>query len=1503
MQQVPKNRQLLAFLKNFATLRRKRITVYGSGDRVLWLADLMDELPSKWKDAFRSVFSADKPDEMPELWLEIRKKRRPEPPPVPEEIKCWLPEKFLDKPEEYVRRNTNDLLGLLREKITVLTPKKSPEPYAPPDRPLTAPQDVQEERLLQDHPEVEEAWLEYLVNRWESWAQEIHIWQDVQRVYEDVDFMRRRLEEAEERYELVLAIGLLQWRDPFDVTIKRHLLTAPAEISQDAARGVLTVTPAASFDGFRIELDMLELQHQPDLGPVKKELEDLLEELDIRVWDKAKVGKILHIIANRASPDAWVDEEGWKPLERVDKTFRVVFAPALILRERRPTAYDELISRFLEASENEPHFSPTEPWEQFIAEGEASSGLDEVVPADDTISGSGGDRLYFPLDTNEEQKKIAERLRIRPYVLVKGPPGTGKSHTIANLICHLLASGERVLVTAHAPKALAVLHELLPGDIPNLCVMAFGSTRDDQKLLEDSIRRILARKNEWNPQWAQQEIKRLDEELSRLEEERAIIDGQLRQCREAETHRHTLFGGYQGTTAQIARQLERDQETYGWFPDVVNPDSRCPLETSDLVFLAGVHGSLTEERLNELHLEVGDFPLPEPEAFRQTIEALSVAEQKSQALCKAVDVQELGRLQYFPDATLENCKAFLNNLEDGIIRASRVLGKLSGEILKDLLSGQDVRWLRLIQNLEALLAQIKAACEKLGTARVELPKDVERSKLLGDARRRLEHFRKGGRRGFSFFAPQIVRETRYVEESCWVNGDVPRDPGSLEILVTFLELEALIQQFSATCPELANLINQPDLRGAAQIAEELVNELACLLRLFADREQHPLTIIPIHERVLLVELGELQKWLALLAAEMARRAAERAKEAPETWLSNIRSLSDGNLHPCMHELAGAIAERNAIKWKAAWKARERFKEEKECFNHYQELVNRLEQECPGLKSLLNSTCGNPEWRERILRLDQAWAWVATRAWLRQVINKDNYNVLTEQRKEIEKKIEATILRLVELRAWKAFFDRLDERTQQSLIAWQKAMARVGKGTGKYAFKHRRAARSYLRDCIQKIPAWIMPAHKLWDTVTAEVGMFDTIIIDEASQAGIESLILLLLGKRIVVVGDEKQNSPEAVGVLEDDIARLAREHLRDFRFREEFRPDTSLYDHAERAFGNVISLREHFRCVPEIIRFSNDLCYTDAPLIPLRQPPPGRLPPLQVTFVSGGFCEGEGSRLINRVEADQIVRTIQKCLEDEAYKGKTMGVIILQGNAQAELIERKLAEVLEPKEREERKLRCGVPATFQGDQRDVIFLSLVVAPNHSYRALTGLPDQRRFNVAMSRAKDQVWLFHSVRQDELSREDLRWRLLHFFYSPGQGALEELYEEKERLEREGSQRPRQIGTQPDPYESWFEVDVALELLRRGYRVRPQYEVSGYRIDLVIEGLEHRLAVECDGDAWHGPEQYEHDMARQRQLERAGWTFVRIRESEFYANRRDALQLIEEGCKQLKIHPREL
>ena len=79
----------------------------------------------------------------------------------------------------------------------------------------------------------------------------------------------------------------------------------------------------------------------------------------------------------------------------------------------------------------------------------------------------------------------------------------------------------------------------------------------------------------------------------------------------------------------------------------------------------------------------------------------------------------------------------------------------------------------------------------------------------------------------------------------------------------------------------------------------------------------------------------------------------------------------------------------------------------------------------------------------------------------------------------------------------------------------------------------------------------------------------------------------------------------------------------------------------------------------------------------------------------------------------------------------------------------------------------------------------------------------------------------------------------------------------------------------------------IMARGYRkVSVQHSVGRYRIDIVVEGPHARLAVECDGDRWHGPDVWHKDRARQQVLERANWTFERIRGSAFYRDPDTAL-----------------
>lgn len=79
-----------------------------------------------------------------------------------------------------------------------------------------------------------------------------------------------------------------------------------------------------------------------------------------------------------------------------------------------------------------------------------------------------------------------------------------------------------------------------------------------------------------------------------------------------------------------------------------------------------------------------------------------------------------------------------------------------------------------------------------------------------------------------------------------------------------------------------------------------------------------------------------------------------------------------------------------------------------------------------------------------------------------------------------------------------------------------------------------------------------------------------------------------------------------------------------------------------------------------------------------------------------------------------------------------------------------------------------------------------------------------------------------------------------------------------------------------------------------------IAGYSIDLVVEGMQGRLAVECDGDKWHGAERYEQDMARQRMLERCGWIFWRVRGSTFYIDPDHAMNGLWKVLEDLNIKP---
>jgi very-short-patch-repair endonuclease len=329
-------------------------------------------------------------------------------------------------------------------------------------------------------------------------------------------------------------------------------------------------------------------------------------------------------------------------------------------------------------------------------------------------------------------------------------------------------------------------------------------------------------------------------------------------------------------------------------------------------------------------------------------------------------------------------------------------------------------------------------------------------------------------------------------------------------------------------------------------------------------------------------------------------------------------------------------------------------------------------------------------------------------------------------------------------------------------------------------------------------------------------------------------------------------------------------------------PMTSLYELGGMIYpSDTLMLREHFRCVEPIMRFSSQ--FYDYPLVPLRIPMENeRLdPPLIDIYVPHG--RRNKSRKVNKAEAEVIVDQIKSFVSDPLNSKRSIGVISLIGHDQSKVIYDMLVDELGTETVERHHILCGDSATFQGQERDVVYLSMVSCPATT-TSLTARRYAQRFNVAMSRARDRIVLVRSVAASHLKEGDLKLKVIEHMRNP--------------MAEANVVRPNGVLEQ---CESEFERDFARRMLALGYRLRAQVPVAGRRIDFVIEGAENaRLAIELDGDKWHGPERWAEDIHRQKSLERMGWKFWRCWGSNWVSDKEGCISDLIATLGEMRIQP---
>ena len=1292
----------------------------------------------------------------------------------------------------------------------------------------------------------------------------------------------KRINDYEEKIEIIFGQKLLIWKSNENERIERYILEANLEMFVDPIKDIISLKiNKEKFRGFVadfLNLESYKIKDKISFYNFIKNFND--EKIDTKVNLRDEVKKYINYISleNEIINRDYKEDDIVKAL----KTF-IFNNSGIIIRNKHTKLWIEDLNKIIDMCDKTEFSSII--LNMFNADFSNDKQVHELLD-DKTYNKDSQEEILFPLPSNEEQYKIVDKVKSSNIVLVQGPPGTGKSHTIANLISYYISKGKKVIVTSEKSKALEVLRDKIPEKIRCL-TLALLNEKGVDKELEYSIQTVLKeQQDERELDKTEKLIEKLYERLEEIHNKKQNVLHKIIEVMSIDTISHR----------REINEILNDETTNEW--DLMNiaiwleqNKQYRIISKSDLENYNYENPKKFFEKLDDICDEIKDKKLaiskevPVNKYLQNNDIELYIRENLKYKNYKLHNLQLNSAIK---QANLTN--DIIDNLKIKIEELSYLYKFFEKEWIKSNIN-YDVFWDQ-VKDIKILIESNKDFImnteKELFDFSIKFSDESEKEIYQENIKNILELFDNNGKISIL----DKIKYNRYInnlkgllynEKTITKNNIKQKD---LILIKNAIDYYILVDSINLKIKKVLNIdlfkilniaINQfgKFKEKILNIFNALINFRTYVSEIEKDFNQvintnlFKISYLDTKEETINYILDDLQYYITINSSE--NRNKEIIKEIREFYKNyKLQNLEDYLTAIERNKLDESISNKKELLY------------EINIINQYNNLKKSYLKIVEEKNNLISNYIYKFTFDERQFlkdNIDKILKYHYIEKYYLSLESKTSeLPHLYEERKRLIKEEKNVISDLIATKGWYYQNKKMSYEISTSLNRWINLKKKLGRGTGKNANIYLRQMREEMNVAKNAIPVWIMPIDKLIEQYPfTNEPPFDILIMDESSQTSVLDVSALARAKKIIIVGDDKQISPTNSFTRIDEINDLRYKYLKNNIWDLQIAKDTSIYDIIQTICGNrKITLTEHFRCLPEIINYSNKEFYNmEINPLKIRGKENTIDKPIKTIYVPNATCKKIGAQIYNQNEIERIVDLVSEIREDEQYANKTIGIIALQNGSQRYI--QKLTELIMQKFGEnfikERKIKIGTTYDFQGDERDVIILGMVVSSvledgeKYNFRALTTQEFDRSFNVAASRAREQMILVHSVKLDELSPNCNRFKLLSYCLN---------YDNEKEQEHEKL------------FESKFERDIYYCLSSKGYMLIPQFKVGKYRIDFIIKNNKNQnIAIECDGDRYHGIEQLGKDLERQSILERCGWKFARIRASEFYYDRDNSIK----------------